>query len=167
MDSNKSWTCGSTWAKSLRLKIRLKKLVFRTIDLIFLVWSWERKRERKREVQDFFRRSSEFCWSEFIEPRTKVYWLDEGYVYVPKTRSFTKDPKNEIWGNQRFWAYEVFLRPSTFSTTLQDVGILPTLVLFPPFTLILGGLLCRCSKGLFGLFLDILWPFFMAILWPV
>ena len=84
-------------------------------------------------------------------------------MYVLKTRSFAEDPKKEIWGNQRFWAYEVFLRPSTFSTTLQDVGILPTLILFPPFTLILGGLFCRCSKGLFGLFLDIygrfLWLF--------
>ena len=29
--------------------------------------------------------------------------------------------------------------------------------------LILGGLLCRCPKGLFGLFKTSLWPF----LWPI
>ena len=45
----------------------------------------------------------------------------------------------------------MFLRPLTTSTTLQEVGILPTLVLFPPFGLILGGSLCKCPKGLFGL----------------
>ena len=38
------------------------------------------------------------------------------------------------------------MRPLTFSTTLQEVGILPTLVLFLPFGLILGGLLCRCLR---------------------
>ena len=57
----------------------------------------------------------------------------------------------------------MFSRPSTFSTILQEVEIIHTLVLFPTFGLILGGLLCRCSKGLFGLFLDSLWPF----LWPI
>ena len=54
----------------------------------------------------------------------------------------------------------MFLRLPTFSITIQEVGILHTLVLFPPFRLILGGLLCRCSKGLFGLFLGNLWPIY-------
>ena len=55
------------------------------------------------------------------------------------------------------------MRPPTFSITLQELGILHTLVLFPTFGMILGGLLCRCSKGLFGLFLNSLWSF----LWPI
>ena len=55
------------------------------------------------------------------------------------------------------------MRPPTTSTTLQEVEILLTLVLFRAFGLILGGLLCRCPKGLFGLFKNSLWPF----LWPI
>ena len=45
--------------------------------------TWERKRERKREVQDLFRRSTEFRRSEFIGPRIKVHLLDED-AHVPK-----------------------------------------------------------------------------------
>ena len=37
----------------------------------------------------------------------KVHLLDEGYVWVSKRRGFTEDPKEEISGNQRFWAKEV------------------------------------------------------------
>ena len=46
--------------------------------------------------------------------------LGRGFVNVcvPKTRSFIEDPEEEIWGNKRFWAYEVLLRPPTTSTTL-------------------------------------------------
>ena len=60
----------------------------------------EKKIGRKRENQDFFWRSSEFCRLEFVEPRIKVYRLDKGYAHVQKKkRDFTKDPKEEIWGN--------------------------------------------------------------------
>ena len=34
----------------------------------------------------------------------KVHILDKGYVCVPKRRGFTEDPKEEISGNQGFWA---------------------------------------------------------------
>ena len=101
----------------------------------------------KESTQVFFLRSSEFLRSEFVQ----------------KTWSFIEDPKEDIWGNQKFWAKKVFLRPPTTSITLQEVGILPTLVLFPPFRLILEGLLCRCSKGLFSLLKNSLWSF----LWPI
>ena len=47
----------------------------------------------------FFRRSTEFRWPEFVELRTKVHLLDEGYAWVPKTKDFTKDPRKEISGN--------------------------------------------------------------------
>ena len=103
--------------------------------------------EEKESIQAFFWQSSEICRSEFIVPRTKVHLLNEGYVCVPKMRSFTEDPKEEIWGNKRFWAYEVFLRPLTISTTLYEVGILPTLAYLYLFGLILGGLLCGCLTG--------------------
>ena len=46
--------------------------------------TWERKRERKREVQDLFRRSTEFRRLEFVRPRIKVHHLDEGYAHIPK-----------------------------------------------------------------------------------
>ena len=98
----------------------------------------------KESIQAFFSRSSEFRRSEFVEPRTKVHLINKGYAHVQKRRDFTEDPNEEIWGHKRFWAYEVFLRFPTFSTTLQEVGFFPTLVYF---------YLCAV-KGLFGL----LWP---------
>ena len=36
----------------------------------------------------------------------KVHLLDEGYSWVPKMGDFAKDPKEEISGNQGFWARE-------------------------------------------------------------
>ena len=38
----------------------------------------------------------EFRRSKFVEQRVKVHSLDEGYVWVPKGRDFTKDPKEKI-----------------------------------------------------------------------
>ena len=46
---------------------------------------------------------------------------------------------------------------------LQEVGILPTLVYVYPKGLILGGMLCRGSKGLFGLFRNCLKLFLWLI----
>ena len=56
-----------------------------------------------------------FCRSEFVEPKVKVYLLNEGYTCVKKKkkRDFTEDPKEEIWKNQSFRDYEVFSRPPT------------------------------------------------------
>ena len=36
--------------------------------------------------------------------RTKVYHLNKGYAWLPKTKDFTKDPNKEIWGNWIFRA---------------------------------------------------------------
>ena len=48
---------------------------------------------RERDERNFFfsLRSTEIGWSESIEPRFKVHLLEEGYVWVPTTCSFTKD----------------------------------------------------------------------------
>ena len=48
----------------------------------------------------------EFLRSEFVEPRVKVHLHNEGYAHILKMRDFTEDPKEEILGNQRFWARE-------------------------------------------------------------
>ena len=56
--------------------------------------------------QTFFKRSIEFCRLEFIETRTKVHCLDEGYAHIPQMRDFIEDQKEEILGNQRFRARE-------------------------------------------------------------
>ena len=58
-------------------------------------------RERGREIKNkknsnFSLRSMEFRRSEFIGLRTKVHLLDEGYVWVPKTRDFAKDSSEEF-----------------------------------------------------------------------
>ena len=68
----------------------------------------------KERLQEFFLRSLEFRRSEFVEQKTKVHCFVEGYACVPKRRDFTKDPKEEIWGNQSFRVKEVFLRAPTF-----------------------------------------------------
>ena len=39
-------------------------------------------------------------------PSVKVHLLVEGYACVPKIKDFTKDPNEEISGNQGFWARE-------------------------------------------------------------
>ena len=65
-----------------------------------------RERGGKRAFKDFFRRSVEYCWSEFVETRTKIHLLDEGYTYIQKMRDFTGDPKEEVSRNQGFRAEE-------------------------------------------------------------
>ena len=70
----------------------------------FLLEKKIRERERReREHSRFSLRSSEFRWSEFVEPIVKVHLLDEFYVYIPKMRDFVEDSKEEILENQIFW----------------------------------------------------------------
>ena len=65
--------------------------------VFFFFFGCVRERERREtEHSNFSIRSSEFCQSEFVEPRVKVHLLDEGYAWVPKRRDFTEDPREEI-----------------------------------------------------------------------
>ena len=64
------------------------------------------ERERKKRTLSFSLRSTEFRRSDFVEPKTKVHLIDEGYANVPEMRDFFEDPKEEIFGNQRFRARE-------------------------------------------------------------
>ena len=52
--------------------------------------------EKEGESSNFSLRSMEIDWSEFVGPRTKVHLLDEGYVWVPKTRDFVEDSSEEF-----------------------------------------------------------------------
>ena len=54
------------------------------------------EREKKERNQNFSLRSTDFCWSKFVEPRMKVHLLDVGYTWVPKTRDFIKDSSKEF-----------------------------------------------------------------------
>ena len=72
----------------------------------------------------------EFRRSKFVGLRTKVHLLNEGYEWVPKTRDITGIQERSS-GNQRFRVYEVSTGLPRVSSTLQEVGILPTLVYFP------------------------------------
>ena len=65
----------------------------------------ERSEERKKRIQGFLLRSSEICQSEFVEPRVKVHLFVEGYAYVPKSRDFIENPKEEIWGKSKVRAW--------------------------------------------------------------
>ena len=89
------------------------------------------KRERGEDERNstFFPRSMGFHRSEFVSPRTKVH-LSEGYIWVPKTKDFTEDPKKEIWGNWIFRAYEVFSRPPSVLLHSNRYGLfLPWFIL--------------------------------------
>ena len=46
--------------------------------------------------QNFSFRSTEFRWSEFVGPRTKVHILNEGYVWVSKTWDFAEDSSEKF-----------------------------------------------------------------------
>ena len=94
----------------------------------YLTFSASSTMGEKGRVQYFFRPSSEFRRSEFVGPRTKVHRLDEGYACVPKRRDFTEDLNKEIWGKSKFTGLGGVLETSYHSTTLQKVGIFPTLV---------------------------------------
>ena len=74
----------------------------------------------------------ELRWLNFVGLRTEVHRIDKGYTWVPRTRVFTEDPRKEI----REIEVVEFRRLPTSSFTLQEVGILHTLVYFP----LLGGL---------------------------
>ena len=54
----------------------------------------------KRKKKHFSLRSTEFCGSEFVGPIMKVHLLDEGYVWVTKTRDFIED-SNEEFGKSK------------------------------------------------------------------
>ena len=54
------------------------------------------REERKRRAKSFLPRSTEFRWSVFIGPRTKVHRIDEGYAWVSKTLDFVEDPNKEF-----------------------------------------------------------------------
>ena len=47
--------------------------------------------KREKRNFSFSLRSTEIRWSESVEARFKVHLLDEGYVWVPTTCSFTED----------------------------------------------------------------------------
>ena len=97
---------------------------------LFLLFGRREQEGEKERVQDFFLQSSEFRWSEFVETRVKVHLLNEDYAYVPKNKDFAEDPKEEIWGKSKFSGLGGVLETFYHSTTLQKVGVLPTLVYF-------------------------------------
>ena len=61
----------------------------------------EEGREKKGKNPNFSLLSKEFHQSEFIELRMKVHLLNEGYAWVPKTRDFAWDPREES-GKSKF-----------------------------------------------------------------
>ena len=49
---------------------------------------------------------------DFVRPRTKVHYIDEGYAWVPKRKDFDEDPKEEIQGKSKFSGLGGVLRTS-------------------------------------------------------
>ena len=55
-----------------------------------------KKRKRNKKNENFPLQSKEFRRSEFVGPRMKVHLLDEGCMWVLKTRDFSKDSSEEF-----------------------------------------------------------------------
>ena len=103
-----------------------------------MISCWKNRGEKGREEERakcFFRRSTEFRRSEFVEPRVKVHLLDEGYTWVQKKRDFIEDPNEKILGNQRFRAREATY-PCYYASRGRDSSYLGLfLLLWTPFYL--------------------------------
>ena len=54
------------------------------------------KEGEKKKEENFSLRSTKCFLLEFVGPRTKVHLLDEGYVWVSKTRDFVEDSSEEF-----------------------------------------------------------------------
>ena len=85
-------------------------------------------REKRKRVSKLLSSILGVLRPEFVKPRVEVHLLDEGYVWVPKRRGFTEDPKEEISGNQRFQAREVSY-PCYYASRGKDSSYF---CLFPP-----------------------------------
>ena len=55
-----------------------------------------RERQRRERASSFSLRSTKLRWSDFVEPRTKVRHIDEGYAWVPRMRDFTEDQRRKV-----------------------------------------------------------------------
>ena len=64
--------------------------------------------------------------SVFVEPRNKVHLCEESYAWVPETKDFVEDSSEEFGEIVGFGSPGL---PKALSS-LQEVGILPTLVYF-------------------------------------
>ena len=53
-------------------------------------------REGGERNYSFSLRSIEIGWSDLVGSRSKVHLLDEGYVWVSKTRDFSEDSRKEF-----------------------------------------------------------------------
>ena len=117
---------------SLKLKLTWNKKGIRAQEGSFSrFWLWERKRE-ERESTKLFYLIYEASLVRFRLANDKSSSHRQGVRWIPRTRDFVVDPRIEIW------EIEVvgLRRLPTLSFTLQEVGILLTLVYFP----LLGGL---------------------------
>ena len=67
-----------------------------------------------------------------------------------KNEGFHRSSKGGDFGKSKIFGLGGVLETSFDSSTLQEVGILPTLIYLHLKGLILGGMLCRGPKGMFG-----------------
>ena len=90
------------WAKPISQNLRIKLDKRLKSDLrgkkkeISAEKKTNKQREGKERSSNFSLQSMEFGYSVFIGPRTKAHLLDEGYVWVPKTRDFPRDSSEEF-----------------------------------------------------------------------
>ena len=59
--------------------------------------------DRKMKHKSFLLISTEFRQSKFVGIKMKIHLIEEGYMWVPKTRDFAEVPseefeKSKVWG---------------------------------------------------------------------
>ena len=79
------------------------------------------REERKRRAKNFLPRSTEFRWSKFIGPRTKVIASKRATLGYRK-HEISPRIKTRSSGNQRFLVLEVSTRLPRVPSMLQEVG---------------------------------------------
>ena len=77
--------------------------------LIFFVCVRGRERERRERALSFSLRSTELRCSDFVGPRIKVHRINEGYVWVTRTRDFTEESKDGNSENSKLSSLRGFL----------------------------------------------------------
>ena len=121
-------------------------------EISFFSWFWPRGREREEKESNkpsLFDLWSSVGWNSSSQ-ELKFIAATRAKRGYQKERISPKISRKRFGGKSKFSGLGGVLKTSYRSTTLQEVGILPTLVLVPIFWLIFGLKIMERVMGLFG-----------------
>ena len=73
------------------LRIRASSNMVSMVNFLSCCSNERMKKGEEVSFQNFSLQSTEICWSEFMGLRKKVHLINEGYVWILKTRDLAKD----------------------------------------------------------------------------